>query len=282
MKCYNPITTTKHTDLPCGKCFACKLTRISDWCTRLHFEEMYSHSSYFITLTYNYANLKFTSARARQANAATLYKRDVQLFLKRLRKADAKNRSAANRRTHPIKFISAGEYGTRNKRPHYHLLIFNATQDGILNAWKRGDSSMGHVHFGQVNTTTIGYTVGYIAEAAARRTDVRISHYGLQLPFLTYSKGLGAAYITASSVRYHTASQNLIHRCYVMVDGKKKHMPRYYRNRIYSAQAFNQVKKHLADLELQKAPKQVEITHPRNLRIFNSRMLEAYRKETVH
>ncbi len=46
----------------------------------------------------------------------TLRKRDVQLFLKRLRK----NYKYDNH----IKYFCCGEYGGKTFRPHYHLIIF--------------------------------------------------------------------------------------------------------------------------------------------------------------
>ena len=43
--------------------------------------------------------------------------RDVQLFLKRFRKA-------LTYRNMKIRFFACGEYGDKNLRPHYHLIIF--------------------------------------------------------------------------------------------------------------------------------------------------------------
>lgn len=49
---------------------------------------------------------------------ALLYYRDIQLFLKRLRKYIYKNYGEK------IRFYIIGEYGTKSLRPHWHLLLF--------------------------------------------------------------------------------------------------------------------------------------------------------------
>lgn len=280
MKCYYPVSVNGET-FACGKCFPCKVGRISDWSTRLHFEELNSLSSNFVTLTYSNENLKFPGKKAHARNFATLHTRDVQLFFKRLRKADSKTRSAEMRRAYPIKYICAGEYGTRYKRPHYHLLVFNATQTGIISAWSVNDRPLGELYFGEVNQSTVGYTVGYIAQAAEGCRDPRLSHYGLQLPFLTFSQKLGAAYITPAAVGYHTSPENILHNCFAYVDGQKRHLPRYYRTRIYSATAWAAIKANLEDQERidALALHQVQTTAAAVIRRHNKRMLESYRKE---
>jgi len=52
------------------------------------------------------------------AHADSLIKRDVQLFVKRLRK-DQDARGLAK-----IRYYLVGEYGDQTKRPHYHAAIF--------------------------------------------------------------------------------------------------------------------------------------------------------------
>ncbi|AXH73192.1 MAG: replication initiator protein [Microviridae sp.] len=279
MKCYfHKIVDGNYR--ACGKCFPCKMQRINDWTTRLHFEELNSHSADFVTLTYNYENLKFPSGKARSRNYGTLYKRDVQLFIKRLRRSDKRPKSLL--RSHPIKYISCGEYGTKNKRPHYHLIIFNATQNGIDAAWRNGDKPMGQIHYDPVNPQTIAYVVGYIANSWELRRDSRLRDFQLQLPFLTFSKGLGANYVTPAAVSFHTSEKNLLNRCYVTVDGQKRHMPKYLRQKIYSATAWKSIKEHLQVIAEIPPPIPVPDTDPANIKIFNDRILKTFRKETIY
>lgn len=59
-----------------------------------------------VTLTYNDKELPADRS---------LVKRDLQLFMKRLRKEFGSG----------IRFYACGEYGEKNKRPHYHAVLFN-------------------------------------------------------------------------------------------------------------------------------------------------------------
>lgn len=90
--------------LPCGKCLGCQLDKSKDWAIRCVLEGLSHNSNSFITLTYDEAHCP-----------SKLVKSDLQKFLKRLRSK------------HPditIRFFACGEYGSINKRPHYHAIIF--------------------------------------------------------------------------------------------------------------------------------------------------------------
>ena len=89
--------------VPCGKCIACLHNKRSDWQFRLRQEHKASKSSMFVTLTYR---------RKFLPEGGSLSKRDLQLFLKRLRKKDESVK---------IRYYAVGEYGSQRKRAHYHL-----------------------------------------------------------------------------------------------------------------------------------------------------------------
>lgn len=94
--------------LPCGRCIGCRMEKARQWGLRcVHEAKMWPCNS-FVTLTYNNEFLP---------EGGTLVLRDLQLFMKRLRK----KRGPAN----PIRFFAGGEYGEHDRRPHYHLLLFN-------------------------------------------------------------------------------------------------------------------------------------------------------------
>lgn len=82
----------------------------------------------------------------------SLNKRDVQLFLKRLRKSHKDPNS-------PIKYYAVGEYGGRSRRPHYHIIAFSTDISKVQPAW-----GLGNVHYGTVNGASIGYTLKYITK----------------------------------------------------------------------------------------------------------------------
>jgi hypothetical protein len=105
--CYEPITIVdEKTRLPmlvsCRKCIECMQTRANEWALRGHFELQQHHQNCFITLTY-------------ENNPVILKKKDMQDFVKRLRKSIAPKK---------IKYFAAGEYGDQNLRPHFHIIIF--------------------------------------------------------------------------------------------------------------------------------------------------------------
>lgn len=90
--------------LPCGHCIGCAKDRVRNWTTRLCLEGKYHDRKCFLTLTYDNEHCP-----------DRLVKRDLQLFLKRLRKEIS-----------PIKvrYFACGEYGETTKRPHYHVILF--------------------------------------------------------------------------------------------------------------------------------------------------------------
>jgi len=92
--------------IPCGQCVGCRLEHSRQWAMRcLHEKKLHSRSC-FITLTYDNDHLP---------EGGSLVKRDLQLFMKRLRKI-----------TGPaLRFYACGEYGDVGSRPHYHVLLFN-------------------------------------------------------------------------------------------------------------------------------------------------------------
>lgn len=92
---------------PCGQCASCRLEYSRQWACRCMDESRMWKENSFVTLTFDEVNLK--------DHGPSLARRDMQLFMKRLRK----------QRGVDIRFYGCGEYGTRYGRPHYHLLLFN-------------------------------------------------------------------------------------------------------------------------------------------------------------
>lgn len=150
-ECMTPFTVTKKLTndklcVPCGRCPACYARRVSGWSFRLLQEQKQATSSHFITLTYDTQTLPLSP---RGFN--TLDKRDVQLFLKRLRKLHPRGSR--------LKYYAVGEYGGVTQRPHYHIILFNCTIELILPAW-----GLGSIHYGKVEGASIGYCLKYISK----------------------------------------------------------------------------------------------------------------------
>lgn len=90
--------------LPCGKCPSCIEARSKSWAIRCLCEASLYDRSCFLTLTYNDKCLP-----------NGLCKRDLQLFIKRLRDHNPEL---------DIRYFGCGEYGSHTHRPHYHLIVF--------------------------------------------------------------------------------------------------------------------------------------------------------------
>lgn len=159
-KCITPFYKKENptVPLPCGKCPQCCKRRASGWSFRLMKEGEQHSLSYFVTLTYDTHHVPITNK-----GWMTLQKKDIQDFMKRLRKTSFtvyENKKVK----HNIKYYCAGEYGTKNGRPHYHIILFGGEQRNIIQAWTLDGKQIGDVHFGTVEEKSIGYSLKYISK----------------------------------------------------------------------------------------------------------------------
>lgn len=113
MPCYYPLRLAhlEHA-VPCGRCIGCRLERSRQWAVRMVNEANLHEKNCFITLTYNDNSLPVSLGGG---GNPTLLPRDLQLFIKRLRKKYGTG----------IKYFACGEYGSKTQRPHYHACLFN-------------------------------------------------------------------------------------------------------------------------------------------------------------
>lgn len=112
--------TFPDVNVPCGHCIGCRLDKSRQWADRMMLELDHSKTAIFVTLTYDPLNVPVACALDDGSVLFTLDKRDVQLFMKRLRKYfDGRE----------IRFYLAGEYGTETHRPHYHAILFGLSLD---------------------------------------------------------------------------------------------------------------------------------------------------------
>lgn len=223
MRCITPLTVKNpkfqkmpwlesHIEVPCGKCPACRRRRSAAWCFRLLQEERHCVSSHFVTLTYDVEHLPVT-----ENGLMTLVPSHLTDFWKLLRYYyDGR---------YKIIYYACGEYGSMNKRPHYHAIIFNCPQDLYVKAWKYG-----MINVGNVNASSVGYTTGYMEKPfdvnGDDDNDDRVKE------FSRMSKNLGLSYLTKSIVNWYKSD---LSRLYVTLDGGVKvAMPRYYRDKIFT------------------------------------------------
>jgi len=207
---------------PCGRCPACLKRRAAGWAFRLQQEEKVSDSALFVTLTYDTRYIPIT-----KQGTFTLEKTDIQKFFKRLRWNQKQNGLL---RPLPIKYFAVGEYGSDNGRPHYHTIVFNSSQEDILQSWKdsKKNQPIGNVHFGTVTAASIAYTLKYMLKSGRKfkKSDLRKPEFQLM------SKKLGLSYLNAKTQLWH--KNNLEDRMYLTTDQNQKvAMPRYYKEKLY-------------------------------------------------
>lgn len=201
--------------VPCGKCPECVKSKINSWTFRIDKEIEVSTNPLFVTLTYNDENVPKVVDEDTGEILQTLRKRDVQLFLKRLRKSYAKFSSKQ------IRYYLVGEYGSKSRRPHYHAIILNLDKPELIqSAWGLGfDKSP------MLRTGGISYVLKYISKPRAPK-DARQPEFSLM------SKGLGANYLTPRVVSYH---RNNLATCYVSPKPRvRMAMPKYYKEKLYT------------------------------------------------
>lgn len=140
--------------LPCGHCTACQLNYARTWASRCCMEASLYDSNYFITLTYD--PFKYPSSMESS-------KRDVQLFMKRLRK-----------QFHGVRYFGCTELGEHTKRIHHHLILFNIEVPDIKPLGKRAREgyyfeskileriwSNGFIDIGEVTFKSASYVARY-------------------------------------------------------------------------------------------------------------------------
>lgn len=244
MKCHSPFytkATSRSYSIPlnCGKCPYCKKRRVSSWVFRLLEEEKVSSSSHFVTLTYDTRHIPIS-----KKGRMTLNKKDWQLFMKRLR----------NTQSEKIRYYMAGEYGTKNYRPHYHAIIFNLQDiNAVQEAWQAHEpltgkkSQIGSIYIGTVSGASIAYTAKYIdkdKQIPAYKGDDRVPEFSLM------SNKLGLNYLTPQIVKWHKSD---LSRMYCTLQGGIKiAMPKYYRDRIFTEDEKEQQRDMLQNLAYTK------------------------------
>lgn len=213
---------TKQT-VPCGQCINCLQNKRAEWTFRLEKELKNARSAWFITLTYCEEDAPLVDV-----GTYSLYKRDLGLFIKNIRKQSdyiitkhlQKNPIASEKLKHlKIKYYAVGEYGDKTNRPHYHMIIFNlprAIIEKIDKIWKKG-----FVKVGTCNTASIHYVCKYVINR-------HNTPEGCEKPFSFISNGIGIDYTITNKKTHNTLNP------YLTKDGYKQSMPRYYKNKLYT------------------------------------------------
>lgn len=189
-------------------------------------EEKKSSNSSFITLTYDEAHLPREPKMLKGISIPnpegrpTLFKPHLAQFHKSLKEFE-RRQGGTN-----LSYYSAGEYGSKFGRPHYHTILMNHRPeviDQLPSLWNKGI-----VHVGTVTPASIAYVSKYIIDQAG------MNHKPVR-PFNMMSKGIGDRYLSTAMINYHRPDDDTDNMIYfVKHEGKKYKMPRYYRDRIFT------------------------------------------------
>lgn len=186
MLCKSPYV---NGNLPfgCGQCLPCRINKRRLWSTRIMLESYMHTASSFVTLTYDDAHLPENE---------TLVPDDVQLWLKRLRKAYKA----------PLRYFLVGEYGDLSQRPHYHLALFGlacltpfdyvgparfkcACPNCLLvrKTWKKGRTQID-----RLEPDSAHYIAGYVTKKMTSKEDSRLKGRYPEFSRQSNRPGIGA------------------------------------------------------------------------------------------
>lgn len=235
MRCLYPITLKNGNIVPCGHCVGCLSRRQDDWTFRLQVEQRYSSSAIFLTLTYDERNVPIYVDSSTGISHHVLSKRDIQLFLKRLRKRYSQYR---------LRYFCCGEYGPSTFRPHYHLIVFNLPLNyenfklpkELCEIWGKGYVTVSRVTHNRLH---------YVSKYSTCVNDIPDVLKQRQFkPFSLSSRrpAIGLQYVTEQIKDWHhnlhtgeEVGSVLGFKNYVLNNGHKQALPRYYKLKIFSS-----------------------------------------------
>jgi len=204
--CISTIWIRKHQqEVPCGRCYECVKRRRNDWYIRCAIQSYNSRYTYFGLLTYAEVGM-------------SLEKRDIQLFLKRLRAYGYK-----------FSYLIAGEHGEKKDRPHWHCLFFSEIPlpfAHIAKAWRGGYhndpncNKAGWVNFSPIRSLkSVRYTVKYLYKYDGN--DPRF------VLMMSKNPAIGHSYLKQQSL---FLSQRISK---ITFNGAHMALPRYYKRKFF-------------------------------------------------
>ncbi len=252
-KCISPIrikqknkrlaATVPFMDVPCGQCGNCLQKKANAWTFRLSIEEKNSESAFFITLTYTDEKL-YEQTGGVFEEYPSVEKRDLQLFIKKLRFFQSKNYPKRKK----IKYYAIGEYGDKFGRPHYHVIAFNIDKlvvEKIDRIWNNGI-----VHVGSTTRQSINYVTYYIFKKMENKK--LNAELGRKNEFAIMSKELGIGYMV--NKKYHRDNKTFI----AISNGQLTSLPLYYRKKFFSRSERLNIANSYAEMSEKQFQKEIE------------------------
>lgn len=209
-----------YVSIPCGHCFDCKNKIVREWTYRAMSEFMYWDKGIFLTLTYADTD-------------GELCRRDLQLFLKRFRKKISPLK---------IRYFGCGEYGSRGKRPHFHLIIYNYVPNDLQYFFTKDNIDYflsqeieklwdkGYILISDVTYTSCHYSTNYMQKLNDFE-EKKVKPFRV----MSTRPGIGLNYFLEN---YH----DFVMTDKLYVDGKNISLPRYFLNKIKSIDMIEYLK----------------------------------------
>lgn len=146
-------------EVPCHTCWQCRADRVRNWTGKCLAESKTSVAVDFVTLSYCDQGSKaahWIKEPVQPGYATELHYEDVQKYLKRIRKAG-----------HSVRYVCAGEYGSRKGRAHWHIILFWQSprpkrRKLYGNEWQDQFWHHGHVNYQRFDEAAAKYVCKYL------------------------------------------------------------------------------------------------------------------------
>ncbi len=259
MACFKPLKGYRHpsgkitfnrsestgtlAEVPCGQCIGCRLDHANQWAIRCMHEAQIAETNSFITLTYDDTHVP---------RDGSLNKAHFQKFMKRFRKEISPQK---------IRYFHCGEYGDDYSRPHYHALIFGydfpdkqkwSQSHGdnwihrskqLERLWDKGFSTIGAITV-QSAAYCARYSIKKLTGKALDEIDpvTGLKPYEKLDPMTGEILAIQPEYATMSRrpgigrTWYEKYKDDVFPDDFVVMDGKKRPTPNYYRRLLADAE----------------------------------------------
>lgn len=220
----------KYQIIPCRNCIGCRLDYSREWANRGYLELKTNNfeNCWFVTLTYDDDNLQIEPEikidEISYLNDGTwngnLIPKDLEQFIKNIRQYFSRNYNKNG-----IKYMACGEYGDKNKRPHYHIIFYdlplpvNDLKDTTISNkefyyhsniieqyWKKGLHNIS-----EASWNNIAYVARYIVKKQyGKESEHEYAKKGQIKEFFRVSKGIGKMYYQRNAKEIYENDEILI------------------------------------------------------------------------
>lgn len=207
MNCERPFSHSSGKVFGCGQCLPCRINTRRVWQNRIMLEAACYVDNTFLTLTYSDENLPINNS---------VSPREIQLFIKRLRKKTPTN----------IRYFACGEYGDVTFRPHYHIALFGYpncrrgttrhTRNNqpccdicthTQNAW-----GLGGISHGTLTKESAAYIAAYTTKKMTKIDDPRLEGRDPEFARMSRRPGIGVGFMhdVASTLLEHGLHEKML------------------------------------------------------------------------